>query len=106
LIALHSQAQPKASHVNKFAEVAWSLSVCFYAAVPAEIAEAIVDLEPRRVVAGIAAREGLTATTESARKWRRNGLKRLNPGSEMVVARKPRAHKIWYTGARLTAPSD
>jgi hypothetical protein len=57
-------------------------------------------------VAGIAAREGLTATTESARKWRRNGLKRLNPGSEMVVARKPRAHKIWYAGARLTAPSD
>jgi hypothetical protein len=57
-------------------------------------------------VAGIAAREAVTATTESVRKWRRNGLKRLNPGLEMVVARKPRAHKIWYTGARLTAHSD
>jgi hypothetical protein len=45
LIALRSQAQLEASHVNKFlAEVAWSLSVCSYAGVPAEIAEAIVDL--------------------------------------------------------------
>jgi hypothetical protein len=31
-----------------------------------------------------------------------NGLKRLNPGSEMVWARKPRTHKMWCTG-RLTA---
>jgi hypothetical protein len=31
-----------------------------------------------------------------------NGLKRLNPGPEMVWARKPRTHKIWYTGARLS----
>src|SRR5271163_3937896 len=38
-------------------------------------------------VAGIAAGEGLTATTESAGKWRRNDLKRLNPGREMVWAR-------------------
>src|ERR1700690_4043951 len=37
-----------------------------------------------------------------ASKWRRNGLKRLNPRPEMVVSRKPRDHKIWYTGARLT----
>ena len=37
-----------------------------------------------------------------ARKWRRNDLKRLNPGPEMVWARKPRTHNIWYTGARLT----
>jgi len=29
-----------------------------------------------------------------ARKWRRKGLKRLNPGSEMVVGRKPRTYKI------------
>src|ERR1700722_855103 len=36
-----------------------------------------------------------------ARKWRRNGLKRLNPRPEMVWARKPRTYKIWYIGARL-----
>ena len=34
-----------------------------------------------------------------ARKWRRKGLKRLNPRPEMVWARKPRTHKMWYTGA-------
>ena len=33
-----------------------------------------------------------------ARKWRRNGLKRLNPRPEMVWARKPRTHNIWYHG--------
>jgi hypothetical protein len=33
-----------------------------------------------------------------ARKWRRNGLKRLNPRSEMVWPQKPRSHNIWYTG--------
>src|SRR5271156_5603501 len=37
-----------------------------------------------------------------ARKWRRNGLKRLNPRPGMVWSRKPRSHNIWYTGARLT----
>src|SRR5277367_3979018 len=37
-----------------------------------------------------------------ARKWRRNGLKRLNPRPGMVWARKPRSHNIWYRGARLT----
>ena len=43
-----------------------------------------------------------TRRRRPARKWRRNGLKRLNPRPEMVWARKPRTHKIWYTGARLT----
>ena len=43
--------------------------------------------------------------TESHRKWRRNGLKRLNPRLEMVWARKPRTHKIWYTGA-MTATAE
>jgi hypothetical protein len=33
-----------------------------------------------------------------ARKWRRNGLKRLNPRPEMVWATKPRTHNIWYGG--------
>jgi hypothetical protein len=37
-----------------------------------------------------------------ARKWRRNGLKRLNPRPGMVWCRKPRSHNIWYAGARLT----
>ena len=32
----------------------------------------------------------------SARKWRRNGLKRSNPRPEMVWPRKPRTPKIWY----------
>src|SRR5277367_1390694 len=51
---------------------------------------------PRRTAqrAGGAARQNGVAG-----KWRRNGLKRLNPGPEMVGARKPRTHKIWYTGA-------
>jgi hypothetical protein len=40
-----------------------------------------------------------------ARKWRRNGLKRLNPRPEMVWARKPGSRNIWYTGARLTVRS-
>ena len=62
--------------------------------------EPIVDLLRRGVaVAGIAARE---ADGEGvARKWRRNGLKRLNPRPEMVWARKSRTYKMWYTGARL-----
>src|SRR5271163_1845067 len=34
-----------------------------------------------------------------ARKWRRNGLKRLNPRPRMVWPRKPRTHNIWYAGA-------
>ena len=37
-----------------------------------------------------------------ARKWRRKSLKRLNPRREMVWARKPRTHKMWYAGACLT----
>jgi len=67
-----------------------------------ETAEPIVDLLNRGVsAAGIAAREA-DGKTESPRKWRRNGLKRLNPRPEMVWARKPRTYNIWYTGARLT----
>jgi len=43
-----------------------------------------------------------------ARKWRRNALKRLNSRPEMVWALKPRTHKMWYMGARLTGatPTD
>jgi hypothetical protein len=40
-----------------------------------------------------------------ARKWRRNGLKRLNPRPRMVWSPKPRSHNIWYTGAWLTVRS-
>jgi hypothetical protein len=35
-----------------------------------------------------------------ARKWRRKGLKRLNPRPEMVWPRKPRTPNIWYKSAR------
>ena len=59
--------------------------------------------------AGMALAETTRAATastgrslQSARKWRRNGLKRLNPGPEMVVCREPLTHNIWYTGAQLT----
>jgi hypothetical protein len=52
---------------------------------------------------GIAAREaGGKRSRPSPRKWRRNGLKRLNQRPEMVWPRKRRTHQIWYTGARLT----
>ena len=44
-----------------------------------------------------------TRRRRPARKWRRKDLKRLNPGREMVWARTPRTHNIWYKGARLTA---
>src|SRR5271169_4085781 len=37
--------------------------------------------------------------TGVAGKWRRNHLKRLNPGREMVWSRKPLTDKIWYTRA-------
>src|SRR5271155_490806 len=70
-------------------------------AVPEETAEPIVDLLIRGVsVVGIAARENLTANGV-ARKWRRKGLKRLNPRPEMVWSRKTRTHKMWYPGPRL-----
>jgi hypothetical protein len=66
---------------------------------PEVTAESIVDLLSRGVsVAGIVVREA----DGVARKWRRNGLKRLNPRPEMVWPRKLRTHKMWYTGARLT----
>ena len=66
---------------------------------PEETIESIIDLLSRGVlVAGIAAREA----DGVARKWRRNGLKRLNPRREMVWARKLRTHKMCYRRARLT----
>ena len=54
-----------------------------------------------RGVSVAAARAGLAANGV-ARKWRRNGLKRLNPRPEMVWARKPRTYNIWYASAWLT----
>jgi hypothetical protein len=88
--------------LNQFLpKVAWLFYICSCTAVPEETAEPIVDLLNRGVsVVGIAARKNLTANGV-ARKWRRKGLKRLNPRPEMVWSRKPRTHKMWYTGARL-----
>jgi hypothetical protein len=70
-------------------------------ATPPRRARAPCAISPGRGVsfAGIAAREGPDGKNGIARKWRRNGLKRLNPRPEMVWARKPRTHKMWYTGA-------
>ena len=65
------------------------------------IADAIVFGNRRTLIPG-SRRERLTQNGV-ARKWRRNGLKRLNPRPEMVWARKPLTHNIWYPGARLTA---
>jgi hypothetical protein len=47
-----------------------------------------------------------TTSVKTARKWRRNRLKRLNQRPEMVWSQKPRSHNIWYATARLTARSD
>ena len=64
--------------------------------------------EPRAIssnrgvsLAGIAAREGLTA------KWSRpemapQRLEKIESAPGNGRARKPRTHKMWYTGARLT----
>jgi len=53
----------------------------------------------RQAIAGmVASRERDLKANGVVRKWRRKVLKRLNPGAEMVVARKPRTHKIWYPG--------
>jgi hypothetical protein len=41
----------------------------------------------------------LRGAKRRSREWQRNGLKRLKPRPEMVWARKPRTHKMWYTGA-------
>jgi hypothetical protein len=60
--------------------------------------EPIVDLLNRGDSVAGSRRERLMANGV-ARKWRRNGLKRLNERPEMVWARKRRTHKIWYTGA-------
>jgi hypothetical protein len=70
---------------------------------PPPPSQPIADLNRGVSVAVIAARKGLTATTESAGKWRRNDLKRLNPGRELVRARKPRTHKMWNRGAQQSA---
>jgi len=43
-------------------------------------------------VPGIASREGLRAEMRVAGKWRRKGLKRLNPRPEMVWPRQPQSH--------------
>src|ERR1700722_10765292 len=83
--------------LDKFlARVARMFYVC-----SAPPSQPIVDLNRGVSVAGIAAREGLTGTRGSAGKWRRNDLKRSNPGQEMVWVRKPRTHKMWNRGARL-----
>jgi hypothetical protein len=60
----------------------------------------LTSRENDKAVLSLAAREavGKASRLEMAR----NALKRLNPGSEIVVCREPRTHKIWYTGARLT----
>jgi hypothetical protein len=63
------------------------------------IGEVIVFGHHRTLIPGS---RRLTAKDGVAGKWRRNGLKRLNPRREMVWARKSRTHKMWYTGARLT----
>ena len=61
----------------------------------AEIAELIVGLGSVSVAGS--RRERPTAR-RSRPEMARNGLKRLNPRPEMVWARKPRTHKIWYPG--------
>ena len=65
------------------------------------IGDVIVFGNRRTLIPG-SRRERLTQNGVAG-KWRRNGLKRLNPGREMVWARKRRTHNIWYPGARLTA---
>jgi hypothetical protein len=62
------------------------------------------DVGPERRSPG-SRRERLPAQW-SARKLRCNTLKRLIPGSEIVVPRKLRTYKMWYTDARLTVRSD
>jgi hypothetical protein len=48
---------------------------------------------------------GAARQNQVAWKWRRNGLKRLNPGARMVWARKSRTYNIWYPGAWLACDS-
>jgi hypothetical protein len=59
----------KLRHYQCLARVALMFYIC---SLPPS--QPIVDLNGGVSVAGIAAREGLTATTESAGKWRRNDL--------------------------------
>ena len=56
------------------------------------------SFEQRRFARRDRGARGLDGKTGVAGKWRRNGLKRLNPGPEMVWPRKPRTHNIWYGG--------
>ena len=65
------------------------------------IPDVIVCGHRRTLIPG--SRRGRLTQNRVARKWRRNGLKRLNPRPEMVWARTPRTYYIWYPGARLTA---
>src|SRR5271156_314228 len=83
-LVYNSQAAQQIS-VNKFlAKVAQSFYFCSCIAIPAEIAEPIVDLLNRGAsLAGIATREGLTAK-RSRPEMAPQGLKRLNPRPKMV----------------------
>ena len=60
----------------------------------------LTNRENDKAVLSLEAREAVGKRV--ARKSRRNALKRLNPGAEIVWPRKPATYKIWYTGARLT----
>ena len=59
------------------------------------------SFEPRRFGRRDRGARGPDGKNGVARKWRRKGLKRLNPRPEMVWSRKTRTHKMWYTGTRL-----
>ena len=83
------------------AQIPWARD----AAAPPRLAapEPLRDLaRPRRFLRRDRGARGPDGKNGVARKWRRNGLKRLNPRPEMVWPRKPRTHKMWYTGARPT----
>src|SRR5271166_1517285 len=62
-------------------------------ALKAERGGSVADVLNRAAqVPGIASREGLRAEMRFAGKWRRKGLKRLNPRPEMVWPRQPQSH--------------
>jgi hypothetical protein len=73
---------------------------------PHRISRAVAPLALTHAAPGLELSRVEAPKVASARKWRRNGLKTLNQRPEMVVFRKPRSHKMWYTGARLTVRSD
>jgi hypothetical protein len=66
------------------------------------------SLEPRRFKSPGSRRKRAWAQNGVARKMEPNGLKTLNQRPEFVASRKPRSHKMWYTGARGSpcAPTD